>query len=132
MHAQGDEKNSMSDSTHQSTPHHANPPARGGPARQAAKVASHARIGFTLRQRSPTRRASSAVGLCGGPPSLLQRLGLTFGTAVGLLLGGLAGSGTGRLVGTEAAVTSGYALGAVVGGVIGSLLASKYFNNTAK
>jgi|OM-RGC.v1.031979455 hypothetical protein len=91
MYAQGEEKNSMSDSTHQSTPPHAGP-----------------------------------------PPSLLQRLGPTFGTAVGLLLGGLAGSGTGRLVGTEAAVTSGYALGAVGGGVLGSLLAWKYFNNTAK
>ena len=91
MHAQSDEKKSISDSTHQSTSHHANP-----------------------------------------TPSLLQRLGPTFGTAVGLLLGGLAGSGTGRLIGTEAAVTSGYALGAVIGGGIGSLLASKYFNNTAK
>ncbi len=87
MHAQGDEKNSMSDSTHQFTSHHANP-----------------------------------------PPSLLQRLGPTFGTAVGLLLGGLAGSGTGRLIGTEAAVTSGYALGAVVGGLIGSRLAWRMFH----
>jgi hypothetical protein len=32
----------------------------GGPARQAAKVASQARGPFTLRQRSPTRRASPA------------------------------------------------------------------------
>jgi len=33
-------------------------PRGGGPARQAAKVTSQARIGQTLRQRSPTRRAS--------------------------------------------------------------------------
>jgi len=36
-------------------------PRAGGPARQAAKVTSQARIGQTLRQRSPTRRASPTV-----------------------------------------------------------------------
>jgi hypothetical protein len=36
-------------------------PRAGGPARQAAKVTSLAQGAFTLRQRSPTCRASSTV-----------------------------------------------------------------------